>query len=1007
MAAGAALGQNCAAQQSGFIGPGKDVGGSSLAPIILFRHTTIQVTLGNQVVTYDFDNNGVGGPFWEVTVNGSPYVVNGNEGNGIYNGADASEIASSICPNGVTRTASTGRPAAHTAAVAIPASGQAAGLYVSADFNGDGVLDTASASAGSVSITLYGPNATVLSTQRYTTGAPYAGEIVSADFNGDGIADLAVCILPNAPPGNVAVLLGKGDGTFGKAVLYPAGPGPIALAAVDLNGDGKMDLAVTNTIYASLTSTGTIDVLMGKGDGSFAAPVVYNAGQTPTSLIATDLNGDGKPDVAALDSQQGSKSDQLLVLLNDGTGTLKGTLPALVTGTYFGSLSYSDLNHDGKTDLLIADQRGSTLTVTMGNGDGTFQTPEPYVAVAGPASAGIIPLGDGNTAVLTGDAISNNIVMYFVAPDGTVGSAPVQTVGTSLSASAVSDLNGDGKADIVVADQGGNRLFVVLNSGSAGFASPVAYGVSSSPGGLAIADVNGDGKPDLLVSDTNGIEVLPGKGNGTFGTVQTSGVAGAGAGLMGLAVADFNGDGKPDVATSLSTGQVTVGVGQGNGTFTQGATISLPGASSPVAILSGDFNRDGKADLAVIYDLATGGALAILLGKGDGTFQAPAVIALPGYGRALAAGDLNKDGKLDLIAGVQETTGMQALVLLGNGDGTFQAPLANLTGTGLASISVVDVDGDGNPDLLLGDCCGLTEATYLLGKGDGTFQAEFAFPSGPNPSYFGVGDFNGDGKPDLAIAGNNHGHGTLVVLLNNFASTGAATVVSAANPNATAITPGSLATAYGADLATGTAGSTTAPWPASFGGSSVSIVDAAGATTAAPLVYVSAAQVNFLVPSTVAIGRATVTITSGDGTQSVAQVQVGAVAPGVFTLNGAGLAAAVGILVSASGAQTAEQVYAVNSAGAYVAAPISLGSASDQLVIELFGTGIAAAGTSGVTVTVAGVNLPVAYAGRQGTVDGLDQVNFVLPQSLAGKGAVSIQLTAAGIAANPTTITIQ
>ena len=139
----------------------------------------------------------------------------------------------------------------------------------------------------------------------------------------------------------------------------------------------------------------------------------------------------------------------------------------------------------------------------------------------------------------------------------------------------------------------------------------------------------------------------------------------------------------------------------------------------------------------------------------------------------------------------------------------------------------------------------------------------------------------------------------------------------------------------------------------------------------------------------------------------MAATTIASVAPGVFALNSANLVAAVAILVANDGTQTVEQVYTVNPAGAIIAAPISLGQSTDQAVLEIFGTGIRAAGTSGVSATVGGVSVPVQFAGPQGSFDGLDQVNVLLPRSLAGKGSVPIQLTVGGIVANATNITIQ
>jgi uncharacterized protein (TIGR03437 family) len=165
--------------------------------------------------------------------------------------------------------------------------------------------------------------------------------------------------------------------------------------------------------------------------------------------------------------------------------------------------------------------------------------------------------------------------------------------------------------------------------------------------------------------------------------------------------------------------------------------------------------------------------------------------------------------------------------------------------------------------------------------------------------------------------------------------------------------------------------------------------------------------VNFEVPPAAAIGAAQATITSGDGTKSTAVVNIEPVAPGVFELNSGGLAAADVIVYHADGTYTAENVYAVDSSGAIVASPVSLGSATDQAYLVLFGTGFQAAGTAGVKVSIAGNSVPVKYAGPQGGFVGLDQANVLLPVSLAGKGNVTIGLTANGLAANTVNITIQ
>jgi uncharacterized protein (TIGR03437 family) len=231
-------------------------------------------------------------------------------------------------------------------------------------------------------------------------------------------------------------------------------------------------------------------------------------------------------------------------------------------------------------------------------------------------------------------------------------------------------------------------------------------------------------------------------------------------------------------------------------------------------------------------------------------------------------------------------------------------------------------------------------------------------------------------------------------------------IVSLASPGVIGLAPGSLAMAAGQGLAAGTPGEIIGPSPTSWGGTSVSIVDSAGKTWAAPLLFVTPWQVNFLVPSGVATGNAQVKITSAAGTQTASNISISGVAPSLFTLNGSGLAAAYAVLVSGSN-QTVEPVYALNGVGTFSATPINMGSAGDQVYLVLYGTGLEAAGTSGVTATVNGVNTPVAYAGSQPGVDGLDQVNLKLPATLAGAGNVNVQVIVNGTLANPVQITIQ
>lgn len=168
----------------------------------------------------------------------------------------------------------------------------------------------------------------------------------------------------------------------------------------------------------------------------------------------------------------------------------------------------------------------------------------------------------------------------------------------------------------------------------------------------------------------------------------------------------------------------------------------------------------------------------MLLGNGDGTFRAPVNFALPGAlvqqsigftpTAALQLADVNGDGIPDAITAIEGDFSNQIAVLLGNGDGTFQAPILSNTNTSPPMIAITDLNGDGKPDLLLADCCGLSEASFLIGNGDGTFQPEVQFPSGPSPQWIAVADLNGDGQLDAVIVGQVQTpyYGTLAVLWN-------------------------------------------------------------------------------------------------------------------------------------------------------------------------------------------------------------------------------------------------
>ena len=346
-------------------------------------------------------------------------------------------------------------------------------------------------------------------------------------------------------------------------------------------------------------------------------------------------------------------------------------------------------------------------------------------------------------------------------------SATRYSTGGPPTSVAVADVNNDGNPDIVLAEcpypnctAGPGTVSVFLGNGDGTFEDAVSYESGGlNPTAVAVADVNGDGKPDILVTheDSPSMGVLLGNGDGTFQMEDNLPPVGAEA----LMVADVNRDGKPDLVVMPGALGYCVGVLLGNGDGTFQPEFSYGGCFEPFesSLAVADVNEDGKRDVVVVYWETN--SIVVLLGNGDGTFQNGVWYDSGGtWPGSLAVADLNGDGHLDLV--VANTYGDLGTisVLLGNGDGTFQTPLNQgwdgFTGT---SVAIADVNRDGKRDLVVGgvrcsESCGQGPhyaIGVLLGNGDGTFQATMAYASDDSGErgLAVIADFNGDGRPDL------------------------------------------------------------------------------------------------------------------------------------------------------------------------------------------------------------------------------------------------------------------
>ncbi len=602
---------------------------------------------------------------------------------------------------------------------------------VVADLNGDGNPDiiVASRTPAAVMVLLGNGDGTFKPAVSYSSpgGAVSLG---AGDVNGDGKID----VVASDGQSSISVFLGNGDGTLQTARSSSVStPGLLVLA--DFNQDHKLDLAILNS---SLDAPG-FRILLGNGDGTFQSPVGYTTASSNSDMLTADFNHDGIPDIAIATYDISGTVD---IFLGRGDGTFKTAIPANVNLDPAGQLNPVDINGDGNTDLILSSEGG--FTVILGNGDGTFQAPTNYSGLPGFYSIAVADFDrDGRFDIATPNygADASGTVVYGTSiihglGDGTFPMPRVYVGGQVTQGTAVGDFNNDGFLDIAY------NKGILLGVGDGTFTVGTGFFAGGGPSGL-VADFNNDGKLDFAFADdaTRG-KVYIGLGNGAGGFAKPAAYQ-VGKKPTTVATGDFNHDGNADLVTADSiSGDISILLGKGDGTFLPAITNS---SVAPIGVAVGDFNRDGIPDLAVVEY-----AVTILLGNGDGTFQPP--VSYPAYGSRIAVGDFNGDGVLDLLA-ADGYNGMS--VLLGNGDGTFQSPIVNSAVVGSADVAVADFNGDGKLDVVTLDPITSSSSPEMIhvqyGNGDGTFQAPVAYPVGLYAQSIGVGDFNGDGAPDLAV----------------------------------------------------------------------------------------------------------------------------------------------------------------------------------------------------------------------------------------------------------------
>jgi len=572
-----------------------------------------------------------------------------------------------------------GDGAGNLTAVLVPATA-GVGTLAAGDFNGDGRLDVAAVTVlfGTVSVeVLLGDGA-----GHFTPVPPGAvvganlTNLVIGDFDRDGHLD--VVIGDNA---GVHFLRGDGAGGLTSSATYPIAGGAFSIAAGDLDGDGRLDLAVT----ASNPSVATSLTLLLGGPGGFvpAAPVPTD---TPRGhLVVADFDGDGHADVALV-----AMAD-LRLFRGDGAGHLTPSASRFVILDPAETVAAADVNGDGRPDLIIGGEVEES--VLLGDGALGFDAPRIFPTGNAPGAMAFADFNsDGHLDAVTASYSTNEVSINLGDGAGHLGPPTHYPAGLGPLGVAVGDFNGDGKPDVAVANDDGS-ISLLAGDGRGHLAAFTTFPAGASPRGIVAGDWNHDGRLDLAVAaaGTSSVVILLGNGAGGFGAPVSFP---AGGRPHAIVAGDFDGDGKLDLATANDLGpSYSVLLGRSDGSF--GAAITGPATLYGGAFLdAGDFDGDGKLDLVMSNGLFTA---TVLLGLGDGHFTAAGDYDVGEIPDAVRVADVNGDGHLDFV--VLDVDFTHFIVYTGDGSGHFAFAFSDGAGDTPSAVSLEDLDEDGRPDL--------------------------------------------------------------------------------------------------------------------------------------------------------------------------------------------------------------------------------------------------------------------------------------------------------------------
>lgn len=588
-----------------------------------------------------------------------------------------------------------------------------------------------------------GPRPPLFPATRYPIDEAF-GTIAIADLNADGAPDIV-----DGAEGEIVLLFGDGRGAFGSPVTSGAGKAGL-VALDDLNGDGFVDIVTA--------ANSAVVVQLGVGDGTFGAPVTYDPGGQPVEAPALeDMDADGALDIVLALMVPLPAGAAVSLLRGQGDGTFS---PAELTAFGYpqstqrpAALCVGDLNGDAVPDVALTrsppSSASDSLWVLLGVGDGTFGTPAAYFTVKQVTTPTPVEIADVN-----GDDKADLVVgsaLHLGSGDGTFAGFQPLPMHPSSRVQRIVDMTGDGILDLIALNFVGNlNLDLLVGHGDGTFDPPrplTAFGGNGRP---LLVDLNADGHLDMALGGGGGVSIWLGREDGSF--LQADGFPwGFPFDPWKMRLADIDGDQESDVLVSVRFKDLGLMRGRGDGTFDPPIAIPLPGGAEEVLV--GDLNGDHVPDLVLSDGVAH---LRVKIGIGGGSFE-PQVDYPATAPELLAASDFDRDGNLDVAT---VTAGGELSLFRGVGNGSLIRPIETVDAGGVVSaMTVGDWNLDGVPDLALANkptILGESEVSLVLTREDGSFFPWAFLPLSARtdsfPNAMTSGDLDRDGIPDLVVS---------------------------------------------------------------------------------------------------------------------------------------------------------------------------------------------------------------------------------------------------------------